>query len=843
MGLRLAGDCQPNDQTGGARFEIEYIEDKTGFMNLQDFHSDYTHIVGRLDQIIREQAGNLIHSHIEQIRGLARTSRKHGDKASQIAKRALLDAIDEPSAYQVTHAFSLYFQLVNICEERERKRRLAANSEPSMSYKWLFRSLKESRISNAKLTGLFENLEIEPVLTAHPTETKRRTVLTLLKRLQRSWEDPDVYLETLWHTEEVRQTAMEPLNEVDNSLFFFRQTIMEAAADCQADFERFLKEHYPDVTPPDSFITFASWVGGDRDGHPFVTNDVSMEAMRRQSKVAKDYIHAQCLELATELCHAQALGPKAVIDEKGIFQPAEKLRFVMHGLAEKVQEGAISEKQILAALEKVRAQLVASGAMRAANGRIDRLIRIINSFGFHLAHLDFRDNSEKLRSNPDEIKIQFETITAIQKEFGEKAAHRFILSMTTSAEDILLLKDAAYSVQCRKVDFIPLFETISDLNNSLDILENLWTHKNYRSHLARRNDIQEVMVGYSDSNKDGGYMAANWSIYSSQNKIVKLAKKHGVQIRFFHGKGGSIDRGGGASHRTLRAQPDAAANGRLRVTEQGEIISLKYSDPIIANRNLEQLTSAVVATQCLPLFKSSSSKNKVWHSCMSNLADASKSAYRHLVYETPEFLDYFKQATPIDLIEHLKIGSRPARRSKDANIIQLRAIPWVFAWTQSRHLISAWYGIGSAVDSFIKKDKDNLAKLTEMYAEWPLFSQLIQNAEHSLAKTDLGIAAHYAELVQDPHTRAMVFGQIEAEYDKTLSAVLSISGHTELLEDQPVLSKSLERRNPHVDPLHFLQIRFLEEWRNRSEKKRTETLRRLLALTVNGIAFGMKSSG
>lgn len=814
-------------------------------INFQDFHSDYTHIIGRLDQIIREQAGNLIHSHIEQIRGLARTSRKHHDKASLIAKRALLDAIDEPSAYQVTHAFSLYFQLVNICEERERKRRLAASSEPSMSYQWLFRSLKEARISDNRLADLFSRLEIEPVLTAHPTETKRRSVMTLLKRLQNNWENPDVYLETLWQTEEVRQTPMKPLNEVDNALYYFGQTIMEAAAECQADFEKMLKVHFPGVEAPDTFVRFASWVGGDRDGHPFVTNEISQEALRRQSKVAREYIHKECQELATELCHAQLVPNKAKVDKQEIFQPAEQLRFEMYELAQMVQDDEITEKQLLSRLEKVRTRLIDSGALRAANGRIDRLIRIVKSFGFHLAHLDFRDNSSKLRANPEEIQSEFETIKLIQKEFGAQAAHKFILSMTTSAEDILLLRKVAYKAQCRNVDLIPLFETVTDLQNSLQILEDCWKDKQYRTHLSKRGDIQEVMVGYSDSNKDGGYMAANWSIYSSQNKILKLAKKYGVEIRFFHGKGGSIDRGGGASHRTLRAQPDAAADGRLRITEQGEIISLKYSDSTVANRNLEQLTSAVVATQCLPLFKKSSSptKNRRWNTCMSQLTESSRTAYRSLVYETPEFLEYFKHATPIDLIEHLRIGSRPARRSKDANILQLRAIPWVFSWTQSRHLISAWYGIGSAIDSYIQNDKANLNTLIEMYAEWPFFNQLIQNAELSLAKTDLGIASHYAQLVKDENVRTKIFGMIEAEYEKTISSVLSITGHTELLEDQPVLSKSLERRNPHVDPLHFLQIRFLEEWRNRKEKDRTETMRRLLALTVNGIAFGMKSSG
>ncbi len=823
------------------RLDTATIEDNIA-MQHRDFHADYTHIIGHLDAIIREQAGDLIHSHIEQIRGLARASRHYGDKASLAAKRTLLDSIDEPTAYRITHAFSLYFQLVNLCEERERTRHLKASAEPSMSFRWLFRALKEQRVPARKVELILSQLEIEPVLTAHPTETKRRTMLDHIRRLEKEWDDPGTILEALWHTEEIRRTRMTPLNEADNIHYFFNETIFEAAARFESEFHQLLDETYPGIDAPDSFMRFATWVGGDRDGNPFVTPEISSEVMRRQSQVARGHYHAECLALTAELTHAVSSARRAE-DSRGLFQPFERHRFDLIDIANDIANDDISAANLIKRLTKIRQHLLKAGARRAANGRIDRLIRQVKTFGFHLAHLDFRDNSTKLDGAADELAAEFRAISQIQADHGADAAHRFILSMTRSAEDILSLRKIAYWASCRSVDLVPLFETIDDLKNAPDILQRLCADKSYRRHLRRRDDVQEVMVGYSDSNKDGGYMAANWHLYVAQRELVQVAKKEGIHLRLFHGKGGSIDRGGGASHRALRAQPHAASGGRIRITEQGEIISLKYSHPFIAERNFEQLTTAVVATQCLPAETADKRTVRRWERLMSGLADASQQSYRQLVYDTPEFLEYFHQATPIDLIERLRIGSRPARRSKGADISQLRAIPWVFSWTQSRHLISAWYGIGAAIDSFIEDNEDGLAELIDMYHRWPFFQQLINNAEMSLAKTDLGIARNYASLVKNDSVREKVFGMIESEHGKAVYAVLAITGRAALLAGQPVLAESLHRRNPHVDPLHFLQIRFLDKWRNAKKSQQTESLRRLLALTVNGIAFGMKSTG
>lgn len=647
-------------------------------MHHRDFHADYTHIIGRLDLIIREQAGDLIHSHIAQIRGLAQASRHHGDKVSLAAKRTLLDGINEPTAYRIAHAFSLYFQLVNLCEERERMRRLMASPEPSMSFRWLFRALKENRVPAKKVEQILSQLEIEPVLTAHPTETKRRTVLDHIRRLEKEWDDPDTILEALWHTEEIRRTRMTPLNEADNIHYFFNETIFEAAARFESEFHQLLEQSYPGVEAPISFMRFGTWVGGDRDGNPFVTPEISAEVMRRQADAARTHYHTECLALASELTHA-ASSSRSDEDSRGLFQPFEEHRFELTDLAGEIDGGSIATKHLIGRLTKIQRRLLKAGAHRAANGRLDRLIRKMSTFGFHLAHLDFRDNSTKLDAAPDELTAEFQAIRQLQTDHGADSAHRFILSMTRSAQDILRLRKIAFAADCRSIDLVPLFETIDDLKNAPSILQQLCHDKAYRRHLRRRGDIQEVMVGYSDSNKDGGYMAANWHLYVAQRELVKVADREGIKLRLFHGKGGSIDRGGGSSHRALRAQPHAAAGGRVRITEQGEIISLKYSHPIIAERNFEQLTTAVVATQCLPASNNKPGNIRKWERIMSELADASQKAYRTLVYETPEFPEYFHQATPIDLIEHLRIGSRPARRSKGADISELRAIPWVFS--------------------------------------------------------------------------------------------------------------------------------------------------------------------
>lgn len=800
-------------------------------------------LTGGLDRIIREQAGDLVYRHLDQIRELSTTTRHHDDAISRRARRTLINHLSVGEAYQIAHALSLYFQLVNLCEERARVRRLGADPAPPMSLRRVFRELKAAGVTPAQLQRCLDELEVQPVLTAHPTEAKRRAVLNQLGRVVQKLEAPEEAIEALWQTEEIRDQRVGPLQEVENAVYYFNRTIFETAARFYATFDAELAAEFPTVRRTRPFLTFASWVGGDRDGNPFVTPEVSRTAAQWHQCVAMDFYERECARLVEELTHASpnAARPARAGEPRPVFQPYELFRARIAALRMRLRTGQGTMQEILETLESVQEGLQRQKATRAAQGRIQRLITQVRVFGLHLAELDFREHSGKLDTAEEDLVAELHALRDIQREHGPRAASHFILSMTRSADDLLRLFRLARREGVTEVDFVPLFETIEDLERAAGMLADLWGHADYRAHLRRRGKVQEVMVGYSDSNKDGGYLAANWFLYKAQKEMSRVADESGVKLRFFHGKGGTIDRGGGASYRSLRAQPHAAHGGRIRITEQGEVISLKYSNPAIAQRNLEQLTAAVIAVACEP--EAGAGPVARWERQMERLARESFEFYQELVYRTPEFTEYFWQATPIDLVEHLRFGSRPSRRQATTDIRQLRAIPWVFAWTQSRHLLSAWYGFGHALETFATGDARGLEPLREMYRGWPFFQALVDNAEVSLAKADLSIARQYAGLVHSVAVRRKVFGLIEAEHARAVKWVLAITQRGVLLEHQPTLARSIRRRNPYVDPLSFLQIRFLAYWRRAGENRRTEALRRLLALTVNGIASGMKSTG
>jgi phosphoenolpyruvate carboxylase len=802
-------------------------------------------LVSRLDKIIVEQAGKQVFKHLDTVRKLSKRARHFGSEASRQTKHHLLDRLETREAYQLAHAFSLFFQLVNLCEERARERHLKSQKLAPMSLPALFLELKQSGVTEKQLQAVLNELEVEPVLTAHPTEAKRRAVLNQLARLTQQWDDPDEVLEALWQTGEIREQKIGPLHEVETALYYFDRTIFETTANFYETFDVQLAKYFPGVKRTRQFLTFASWAGGDRDGNPFVTPEISRTAMQRQHAAVLEFYRRECQALSREITHAYAGEDLSVPHNRtqtpGMYQPYETFRNQIGALRQKLTEGKYDHAEFISTLEGIRQGLLKQKATRAANGRIRRLLIQAKTFGTHLAELDFRDHSGKLDTAEDELLEEFRAIREIQKEFGLQAASHFIVSMTRSADDILRLFKLAKLAGVYEIDLVPLFETIEDLENSAKILGDLWSNVEYRRHLKHRGRVQEVMVGYSDSNKDGGYLAANWFLYRAQKEMSRVADECGVKLRFFHGKGGTIDRGGGSSYRSLRAQPHAAHGGRLRITEQGEVISLKYSNPVIAQRNLEQLTSAVIAVQCLP--ETGMPELPAWEANVDRLAKFSFAHYQKLVYGTPEFATYFWQATPIDLIEHLRLGSRPSRRAATADIRQLRAIPWVFSWTQSRHMISAWYGVGAALRDFSDQTPGGLDQLRKMYRRWPFFRTLLDNAEVSLAKTDLGIARQYAALVESAEVRKKIFGLIEDEYARSIEMVLAVNERKQLLENQPTLAQSIRLRNPYVDPLNYLQIRFLRVWRQASDTQRTEQLRRLLALTVKGVAAGMKSTG
>ncbi len=813
----------------------------------QQLSDEVRFITTKLGEMIREQAGPTIFERVEQIRQLSKSIRERHRPGDIRKQHDVIGSLSPEDAYQIAHAFSLFFQLVNVCEERARIRKLRKRAEPRQSLRHLFRELQEAGVTSTTLQACLDALDIQPVLTAHPTEAKRRSVLYQLWRVRQQFDTPGQVLETLWQTEEIRHRKLEPLDEVDNTLSFFERTIFEAVATFYEAFDSELVNRYPDVRRNTPFLTFASWVGGDRDGNPYVTPDVSRGTLKRHREGALGFYTQQCERLIDELSHTAAslqYFDRSLIDQPSNHEPSEVFRKQLSVTASRLVEGMITAEGFVEDLCRVQQALRDQKAWRTASDRIERLITQASVFGMHLAELDFRDDTERLHNEPSQVLEELQALRELQAQHGARAAHRFVLSMTHSRDDVLELLKLTQRAGLHEVDVVPLFETIDDLRSSATIMRDLYASREYREHLARRGDLQEVMLGYSDSNKDGGYLAANWFLHEAQTRLSDVADECGVKLRLFHGKGGTIDRGGGQSHRTLRAQPDAARGGRLRITEQGEVISLKYSHPEIAQRNLEQLTSAVIAAACLP---SSDEMHRDrlpdWRRAMERLAGDSAHFYQQLVYRTPEFKEYFWQATPIDVIEQLRLGSRPSRRDKSKNLRTLRAIPWVFAWTQSRHLISAWYGIGFAIEKFIRQGADGRQTLRGMYEEWPFFASLLDNAQQSLAKADMYIAGQYATLVDDDRTRQKIFGMIREEYDRSVAMVLDVCDTEELLSDQRVLRESIKLRNPYVDPLNYLQIRFLPDWRRSSASGVSDKLRNLLALTVAGIAYGMKSTG
>jgi phosphoenolpyruvate carboxylase len=803
--------------------------------------SEIRALTTRLGAIIREQEGDARYEQIETLRMLARDVRLHRRLQDIRVKRAYIKQLDDQSAYDCAHAFSLFFQLVNVCEERARVRAVRQNPGLRQSLRAVAQEMKQAGISSSRVQALLNSLHIEPVLTAHPTEGKRRTNMHHLMKLGRDCAQPDAMLEALWQTEEVRMHRVTPLNEVENLLFILENAIFQAAADFYRVWHDELTGHYPGLQQLDQpILRFASWIGGDRDGHPFVKPETSLETVKRMRAMMLRLYDQACVHLVEELSHADRrirVTPGSDKSEDA-FHAAESFRRRIHRMRDKLaRDGYASPERWLKELNTIRQDLLKQNATRAANGRLLDLIRQVRVFGFHFAELDFRDHSGKLTSAPDEIDEELRTIRTLQKQYGERVAHRFILSMTHSDTQLMDILKRARRCGLRKLDIVPLFETIEDLEQSTALMRALWDQPSYLRHVSSRGKTQEIMLGYSDSNKDGGYLAANWFLYQAQKSLSAEADARGIRIRFFHGKGGTIDRGGGMSHRSLLAQPHASHGGGLRITEQGEVIFNKYANADIAVRNLEQLTSAVLHNEAF-----NEGKKRVdpaWENTMDDLARRSFRHYRALI-EAPGFLAYFQGATPIDLIEHTRIGSRPSRRNVAGDISTLRAIPWVFAWTQSRHMLPAWYGIGSALDELKPAQRRALRAL---YARWPFFAMVMDNAAVSLAKADLYIARRYAALVPDPEVRRTFFFRIAEEYERTKKHVLYVSGHKKLLENTPRLAESIHLRNPYIDPLHYLQIRFLAEWRAAPARQRTEQKRRLLALTVNGIAFGMKSTG
>ena len=903
----------------------------------------------RLGAVVREQCGPAVFDAIENLRSLAKKSRQDAVPGVIQQIEAQVEQLSLDQASEVAHAFSLFFHLVNLAEERQRIRRLRAyepDAGAPMSLRHTFTELRRHQVAPSAVAHLLNSMRIEPVLTAHPTEAKRRSVLNHLSLISRAIEqldtgsrDPaatasealDACVEALWLTSEVRERPVTPETELESTMVFLERTIYDLAGSFWQIFVEELARYRPGMKPPAPFLRFGSWVGSDRDGNPNVTPETSLRVAAELRASVLRYYRQVCERLLCVIsfrCHKPSLARElrhdlerdierfpATRQFEAIDQPHElyrrKLRIMIWRLdrtlnrnvdrnMDGAEGGYVDAAEFIRDVALLERLLLQHPSPRVAHLGPGRLRAAAEILGFHAASLDFRQHSAVTRSAASEVlargglpeqpadariasiqelltrslRVDREALSEptrrtlaefcglkdIQDRYGKQAAHRYVLSMAASCADVwdvLLLGQQAGLVGLARpdsggpavlrssMDVVPLFETFDDLRTCPHELDGLLADPLYRAVLRSRGDFQEVMLGYSDSVKDSGYVAANWSLFRAQKGLGQVAERHGVRLGLFHGIGGTIDRGGGQSYRSVRAQPYAAPGGRLRITEQGEVISLKYSNPAIAERNLEQLATSVIDSTLLVPRRVPQERLAEWESYAEELASASRAFYRQLVYETPDFPAYFRQATPIDLISELRLGSRPSRRRAGDNLGDLRAIPWVFAWTQSRHFLPSWYGLGFALEKFVRdhppSGPSGLDRLREMYAQWLFFSVLIDNAEASLAKTDLYIAGEYAALVRPQSLGERIFGQVKEEYERARRGVLEICGRTQLLAHQPVLAESIRLRNPYVDPLNFIQIRYLKRWR---QSRRTDPrLMHLLQTTVAGVAFGMKSTG
>ena len=902
---------------------------------------DDIRLLGRiLGDTLREQEGMETFDLIENIRQNAIRFRRDGDPAAKDELEACLGSLSPTDTILVVRAFSFFSQLSNIAEDlhhnrRRRAHQIAGSKPQEGSIALAIERVLETGLGRTEIEEFFQNAMIVPVLTAHPTEVQRKSMLdrqreiadllTKRDRIQLTVEELAQNEEalrrvilTLWQTRVLRSARLTVGDEIENGLAFYRYTFLREVAALYAEIEDTLGRRIGRSSPLPPFLHIGSWIGGDRDGNPFVTHQVTLRAAERQSTVAMDFyleeIHAlgkelsqsiRLVDISPELEKLVTTSPDKSdhrIDEPyrraliGIYSRlAATSQKLDHHAAERPPVG-ISEPyanvgEFIHELDILIDSLSENGSSRVVDGRLRQLRRTAEVFGFHLAPLDMRQHSgvheetvselfqhagrpgyaelseeERCRWLLEEIEIhrplrsahvEYGTQAAselnildaaedIHRRFGREALPNYVISKTASVSDMLevalLLKEAGLLKTGTGpelyVNIIPLFETIEDLRGCGIIMDKLFSIPAYMKLLQSRGGVQEVMLGYSDSNKDGGFLTANWELYKAEVELVNVFNRHGVRLRLFHGRGGTVGRGGGPSYQAILAQPPGSVNGQIRITEQGEVIASKYSDPEIGRRNLERM---VAATLEATLIHHTVQHNPEHFRVMEELSVEAYDVYRNLVYETPGFIDFFREATPINEIAELHIGSRPASRRGSDRIEDLRAIPWVFSWGLNRIMLPGWYGFGTAAQSFIEREGDKgIALLRKMYSTWPFMQTLLSNMDMVLGKTDINIASRYAELVGDQALSEAIFGRIREELEKTVKMLFLITGNRELLQDNPMLRRSIRNRSPYIDPLNHLQVDLLRRFR---EGDSEEKVKRAILLSVNGIAAGLRNSG
>ena len=879
-----------------------------------------------LGDVLKEQTSTESFETVEELRQSAIAYRE-GDIDSREELRETFEQLSPSEEGDVARAFTTYFELINLAEERERVRAVRKGSQEGTlddSLGETIQELSEAGADTETVRSVLNDVLIEPTFTAHPTEARRGTVKAKLRSIadhletldaqsltdreaERVWRDIDAEVTSLWQTRQVRQRPPEPQDEARNIQWYLENTLFDVTGEVYSEFEDIVTDEYPDIDLPKLF-EFRSWAGSDRDGNPYVTVDVTQDTLERQREIVLERYRTQLKRLSAILSQDGDRYPttgafqaslEADLDEFPMITeeaeeryPDEPYRQKLRLMRERLNRigdvrpgGYEDDDQLLEDLETIDASLRAYGGSDIAEAYVEPLLRQVSTFGFSLASLDLRDHriqhtkaiDEALAEegidyrelnedervdlltdailqdepiidpeNPGDVSevaekvlTRFAALGDWQEEFGVEAIDTYCISMTEEPShvlEVLFLADQVGAVSLPDhagLDVVPLLETESALNGADRIMGTLFENEAYKQVLEARGNTQEIMLGYSDSNKENGFLAANCDLYKNQKRLAEITNDYDVTMRLFHGRGGSISRGGGPMNKALLALPNETVTGQVKFTEQGEAIAEKYGNERIAERNLEQMLDAQIRARHNALQEPVEEVPDEWAEAMDTMATAARAAYRDLL-ETDGFVSYFEQATPITVIEDLNLGSRPASRSEDRSVEDLRAIPWVFSWTQSRCILPGWFSLASGVEAYLD-DGGEMETLREMYDEWAFFRTTFDRAALSLTRTDLEIADEYASLA-DSELREEFQPRIEGEYESAVDYTAEITGREDLLR-RDWLDESLERRNPYVDPLNLLQTHLL------SQTHLTEAEERTLRLTVNGIAAGMKNTG
>ena len=930
------------------------LEARTGELKEAPLRRDVRSLGTLLGEVLREQAGEDLFAHVEALRqgtirrrdaearGDEEEAERHGAKALE-----LVHSLPAERAILLSRAFAFYFELINLAETNHRKRRriaLQLSGETEKQRGSLAGTLCEMRrvgITADEAMGWLQRILIVPVFTAHPTEVARRTVMTKRRRigefLARLDRIPVPELElarledairaeitSLWQTDEVRSRRPTVYDEVKMGLDYYDVSIFATLPGLYREIAEALRASYGLELEPHELplvLRFGSWIGGDRDGNPFVTPEVTRDAIqlarghlllyyqsrldeiidllttsaqqRPVTKQLRERLDAYVAQLHTP--EAQVFGAQYEFEYYRRFIICVKARIQRtleltgkHGstmlpvmpytltqgqqkLAQALPEYCSVDK-FLEDLEVLRSSLLANAGERIAETLIDPLILQVRTFGLHLHTLDIRQHARvhaaalqeaisdtiapvlpgEMSAETTSVLETFRVVAEVKESCSPEVVRQYVISGASTVEDVLavvrLARLGGVTVEGSKRDPglmpVPLFESIEDLRQAPEVCRALWSRPDYKKLLASWGNWQEVMLGYSDSNKDGGMLTSTWEIFRAHRGLHEVARECGVKLRLFHGRGGTVGRGGGPTHRAIFAQPMNSFEGQLRITEQGEVLNFKYADEVLAERNLELMIAASLDALARPNARDPQGHftgvlKPEWEAALDELSEISFGFYRKFVLENPDVVTYFEQSTPVGELEHAKIGSRPTRRNKSPKLSDLRAIPWVFGWTQSRLMVPAWFGVGHAIEEFTKK-AGALDLLRVMAREFPLFIDLLRNVEMALGKVDLSTARLYSELVADAKLRERIYEMFEAELHRTVKAVLAVTSQKELLETNRVLAHSIKLRNPYVDPMHLIQVDML---RRKRAGEDTPEVNRAIAATISGISAGLRNTG